>query len=66
MDVGGPMVLLDAAAPGAEVRIDQARGEMDAEAISVEIEPGLYRVDCGEVSLDERTCFRCYHLVALA
>jgi hypothetical protein len=66
MDVGGPMVLLDAAAPGAETQINQVRGAMGAEAISVEIEPGLYRVDSGEIRPDERTCFRCYHLVAVA
>ncbi|MEV4808161.1 Imm21 family immunity protein [Nonomuraea sp. NPDC049421] len=65
VDVGGLMVLLDAAAPGPEVRIDQARGEMDAEAINVEIEPGFYRVDRGEVSPDERTRVRCYRLVAV-
>ncbi|WP_091077874.1 Imm21 family immunity protein [Nonomuraea wenchangensis] len=66
MDVGGPMVLLDAAVPGAEVQVNQARDTMDAQAISVEIEPGRYRLDSGEIRLDERTCFRCYRLVAVA
>ncbi|WP_165959855.1 Imm21 family immunity protein [Nonomuraea longispora] len=66
MDFGGSMVLLDAAVPGAEIQIDQVRGAMDAEAISVEIVPGRYRVDCGEVRPDEHTCFRCYRLVAVA
>ncbi|SDI62763.1 Imm21 family immunity protein [Nonomuraea jiangxiensis] len=66
MDVGGPMVLLDAAAPGGEIQINQVRGAMDGEAISVEIEPGRYRVDSGETRPDERTCFRCYRLVAVS
>lgn len=66
MDIGGPMVLLDAAAPGAEVRVNQVRGAMDAEAIRVEIEPGRYRVDSGEIRPDERTCLRCYRLVAVS
>ncbi|MEV1175040.1 Imm21 family immunity protein [Nonomuraea sp. NPDC049784] len=66
MDVSGPMVLLDAAAPGAEIQINQVRGAMDAEAISVEIASGRYRVDCGEIRPDERTYFRCYRLMAVA
>ncbi|MFI6919959.1 Imm21 family immunity protein [Nonomuraea spiralis] len=66
IDLDGPMVLLDAAAPGAEVQIDRVRGSMDAEAISVEIEPGRYRVDSGEIRPDERTCFRCHRLVEVA
>lgn len=66
MDFGGPMVLLDAAAPGTEIQLNHVRGAMDAEAIRVEIAPGRYRVDSGETRPDERTCFRCYRLVAVA
>ncbi|MEV5560996.1 Imm21 family immunity protein [Nonomuraea wenchangensis] len=66
IDVDGPMVLLDAAAPGADVQVDQVRGSMDADAISVDVEPGRYRVDRCEVRPDERTCFRCYRLMKVA
>lgn len=66
MDFGGPMVLLDAAAPGADIQLDHVRGAMDAEAISVEVAPGRYRVDHGETRPDERGSFRCYRLVSVA
>ncbi|MDR8410821.1 immunity 21 family protein [Nonomuraea sp. 3-1Str] len=63
LDINGPMILLDAAAPGADLQIDQSRGTMSAEAISLDIPPGHYRVEAGETNPSDRTCFRLYRLV---
>ncbi|MFF0243387.1 Imm21 family immunity protein [Streptosporangium sandarakinum] len=65
-ETAGPLVLLDAAIPGADIEIDRpAHGDSGAEAISVDLPPGRYHVESGDVKPDERSCFRLYRLVLL-
>ena len=63
-EISGPLVLLDAALPGADVTLDQPRQDgFGAEALSIDIVPGRYRVESADVQPDEHTCFRLHRFV---
>lgn len=63
-EISGPLVLLDAALPGADVTLDQPRQDgFGAEALSIDIAPGRYRVESADVQPDEHTCFRLHRFV---